>query len=134
LISIWYKREESLQRFTVYWCSVLTASAFGGLLASAIQKMDGLCGLHNWRWIFILEGILTVIIGFSAFFLVTDFPEDAKWLTEEERKFVIDRVGGIEKDQTITSVDVLKFFKSLKNVLGGVIYLCKTLPKFLGSD
>ncbi|PQE16702.1 Major facilitator superfamily domain general substrate transporter protein [Rutstroemia sp. NJR-2017a BBW] len=120
LISIWYKREESLQRFTVYWCSVIVAGAFGGLLASAIQKMDGLRGLHNWQWIFILEGVLTILIGFSAFFLVTDFPEDAKWLTEEERKFVIDRVGGIEKDQTITGTDVLNFFKSLKNILGGV--------------
>ncbi|KAI9640052.1 High-affinity nicotinic acid transporter [Ciborinia camelliae] len=125
---IWYKREESLQRFTVYWCSVLTASAFGGLLASAIQKMDGLRGLHNWQWIFILEGVLTVLIGFSAFFLVTDFPEDAKWLTEEERRFVIDRVGGIDKDQTITTGDILKFFKSLKNVLGGVMYFCVVVP------
>ncbi|ESZ94476.1 putative allantoate permease [Sclerotinia borealis F-4128] len=127
LISIWYKREESLKRFTVYWCSVLTASAFGGLLASAIQEMDGLQNLHNWQWIFILEGVLTVLIGISAFFLMTDFPEDAKWLTEGERKFVIDRVGGvggIDKDQTITTGDVLKFFKSFKNVLGGLMYLC----------
>ncbi|QSZ32876.1 hypothetical protein DSL72_002457 [Monilinia vaccinii-corymbosi] len=130
LISIWYKREESLRRFTVYWCSVLTASAFGGLLASAIEKMDGLCGLHNWQWIFILEGVLTILIGLSAFFLVTDFPEDAKWLTEEKRKFIIDRVGGVEKDQTITCADVLRFFKSFKNVLGGVMYLCVVVPVY----
>jgi len=125
LISIWYKREESQKRFAVYWCSVLTASMFGGLLASAIAKMDGIRGLHDWQWIFILEGILTIVIGIAAFFLVSDFPEDAGWLTEEERKFVIARAGGDDAPQHITSHHIIVFFKDIKNLLGGIMYLSK---------
>lgn len=127
LISIWYRREESQKRFTVYWCSVLTASAFGGLLASAIANMDGIRGLANWQWVFILEGIFTCLVAIAAFFLVSDFPEDAKWLTEEERAFVIERAGGNEAAQPITSHDLVVFFKDPKNLLGGVMYLGKTL-------
>ena len=58
-----------------------------GLLATAIIKMDGVGGLAGWRWIFILEGIATVLIALiSAVFLPADI-ETAKFFTEEERAF-----------------------------------------------
>jgi MFS family permease len=107
---------------------VLTASAFGGLLASAIANMDGLGGLHNWQWIFVLEGILTVLIGIAAFFFLSDFPEEAKWLTEEERRFVIQRAGDHKVAVPITTHDLLVFFKDVKNILAGIMYLCIVLP------
>jgi MFS family permease len=125
---MWYKREESQQRFTVYFCSVITASAFGGLLASAIANMDGVGGLANWRWVFILEGIGTMLIGIAAFFFVCDFPDDAKWLTEEERAFVIARVAGGKKTQPATSAEVSHFFMDPKNLLGGIMYLSMLFP------
>ena len=120
---MWYKREESQKRFTLYFCSVIVASAFGGLLASAIAKMDGIRGLANWRGVFILEGIATILIGIAAFFFVCDFPDDAKWLTEEERAFVIARAAGSNKAQPIKLADIRHFFMDLKNLLGGMMYL-----------
>jgi hypothetical protein len=68
------------------------AGAFSGLLAYAIVKMDGVGGYAGWRWIFILEGILTVLVAISAFFLVHDFPEIAKFLTPEERAWAAHRL------------------------------------------
>lgn len=100
---------------------------FGGLLASAIANMDGIGGYSNWRWIFILEGIATILIGVTAFFFVADFPENSDWLTGDERHFVIDRVSRSRPDskQRITLTDVVHFFRSPTNVLGAVIYFCK---------
>lgn len=54
--------------------------------------MDGIGGLQGWRWIFILEGILTVVVAIFAYFLIYDFPETASFLTEREREFVIHRL------------------------------------------
>lgn len=54
--------------------------------------MDGVGGYAGWRWIFILEGILTVIVALIAFFTIYDFPETASFLTEREREFVIYRL------------------------------------------
>ena len=128
LISFWYKRDEAQKRFTFYWCSVLIASAFGGLLASAIAKMDGVGGYSNWRWIFILEGILTILIGIAAFFFIADFPEEATWLTEDERTWVIARTGrDQEPPRKIVAQDILHFFSDLRNVLGGIIYFGKRM-------
>lgn len=129
LISFWYKREESQKRFTIYWCSVLVASAFGGLLASAIANMKMVRGLSAWRWVFILEGMATIVIGIAAYFLVSDFPEDAKWLTEEERAFVMTRAAADKADgEEITFKKVLLFFTNVKHLLAGIIYFGK--PSF----
>ena len=58
-----------------------------GLLAAAIAKMDGIGNLAGWRWIFILEGIATVLLGgLAAVFLPADI-NSAPFLTNEEREF-----------------------------------------------
>lgn len=54
LIAMWYKREEAQKRYSFFFSSTTLAGGFGGLLASAIGKMDGLHGYRGWRWIFIL--------------------------------------------------------------------------------
>ena len=125
LISFWYKHEESQKRFTVYWSTTIFAGAFGGLLASAIGKMDGIRGLSNWRWIFILEGIATILIGILALFFITDFPKEAKWLSEKERAFILHKTRHDESHAVpVTTKDVLKFFTKLKNWVAAIMYFC----------
>ncbi|KAL9488262.1 hypothetical protein ACSS6W_000539 [Trichoderma asperelloides] len=91
-LTMWYCRHEIQLRQALFFSAASIAGAFSGLLAFGISKMDGVGGLAGWRWIFILEGIATVLVAASAFFLLHDFPETAKFLTEEERAFVIHRL------------------------------------------
>ncbi|KAK4034458.1 major facilitator superfamily domain-containing protein [Parachaetomium inaequale] len=88
----WYRREEIQLRQAMFFSAASVAGAFSGLLAFAIGKMDGVGGLHGWQWIFILEGIATVIVATIAFFALFDFPGTASFLTEEERAFVVYRL------------------------------------------
>lgn len=100
------------------------AGAFGGLLATAIANMDNVRGLSNWRWIFILEGMITVIIGLSSFVLVTNFPLEAKWLSSAEKELVLAKSQSNETHTIPVKVaDVLKFFKDIRNVLGGIMWV-----------
>ena len=102
---------------------MIVASAFGGLLATGIANMNGLRGLSNWRWIFILEGILTILVGIASFFLVPDFPKETKWLTPKEKEYVLEKTCMNEDAlSTISFRDVMSFFKDVKNVLGGLMY------------
>ncbi|CAG8982403.1 hypothetical protein HYALB_00007525 [Hymenoscyphus albidus] len=126
LISTWYKREESQKRFTAFYGSVFIANICGGLLASGIAKMDGIRGLHNWRWIFILEGAFTLLVGILSLFLVAEFPENATWLSDEERKFVIARAKCTGQTDNITPRDIVVFFKDPNNILAGIMYLCRS--------
>lgn len=96
---------------------------FGGLLASAIADMQGVRGYSSWRWIFILEGIATIIIGIGAYFLVADFPADASWLSAEEKESVIARTGTDEGAASpITVRQIVSFFGNVKNIIGGFMY------------
>ena len=61
-------------------------------LKAAISNMDGVGGKSGWAWIFILEGLVTVVAGFLSFWIIQDFPDTAKFLTEAERAVVIRRL------------------------------------------
>lgn len=62
---MWYRRHECGLRMAIFFSAATAAGAFGGLLARGIMEMRGVAGLAGWQWIFILEGILTFVIGTS---------------------------------------------------------------------
>ncbi|GMK56081.1 hypothetical protein CspeluHIS016_0211370 [Cutaneotrichosporon spelunceum] len=88
----WYRKYEISWRISLFFSAATAAGAFGGLLARLINLMDGVAGLHGWQWIFILEGILTVIAAIASFFIMYDYPGTAKFLSEPERAVVINRL------------------------------------------
>lgn len=91
-ISSWYRRTEVGFRVGMFFSSATIAGAFSGLLAAAIANMHGIGGKPAWAWIFIIEGLATIIISVASFFIVQDFPESAKFLTEAERVFTVRRL------------------------------------------
>lgn len=95
----WYKRSELGIRVAVFFSAASVAGAFsayfvllfycadnssGGLLAAAIENMNGVGGRPGWAWIFILEGLVTIICAVASFWMIADFPDTAKFLTEQE--------------------------------------------------
>ncbi|KAL4974649.1 major facilitator superfamily domain-containing protein [Aspergillus desertorum] len=93
LLGMWYKRSEAQKRYSIYASSTILAGSFGGLLASAIGKMDGIRGYGGWRWVFILEGLATTAMAVIVYFALPDFPEDCKWLSEREYEHLRDTMG-----------------------------------------
>ncbi|KAA8643102.1 hypothetical protein EYZ11_005007 [Aspergillus tanneri] len=126
LLGMWYKRSEAQKRFSFFFSSTTLAGAFGGLLASGLGKMDGVQGYRGWRWVFIIEGLLTCVVSFVWFFIIPGFPEEAKWLTEEEREFIRVKLakdtGGAAHDAKLGYREVLDVFKDYKIFLGGLMY------------
>jgi sugar phosphate permease len=62
-ITMWYRRHECGLRMAMFFSAATAAGAFGGLLARAIQDMKNVGNLHAWQWIFILEGVFTLLVG-----------------------------------------------------------------------
>ncbi|KZS88571.1 MFS general substrate transporter [Sistotremastrum niveocremeum HHB9708] len=88
-LTFWYPRYELQYRIGLFFGAATLAGAFSGLLAFAISFMNGIDGLEGWSWIFIIEGCATVAVGIVAAFILVDFPSTAKFLTPEERAYVI---------------------------------------------
>ncbi|KAJ9632925.1 hypothetical protein H2204_007493 [Knufia peltigerae] len=93
LLTIWYRRYEVQRRMAIFYAAASLSGAFSGLLAFAIEKMDGIAGLAGWKWIFILEGLAPIAVSFTLYFLLPDKPETAKFLTIREREFVVNRIA-----------------------------------------
>ncbi|KAG6811883.1 hypothetical protein H0H92_005409 [Tricholoma furcatifolium] len=96
-LSCWYKRSEFGLRAAIFFSAASVSGAFGGLLAAAISNMDGVGGKPAWAWIFILEGLATFVAGLLSFWIIQDFPDTAKFLSDAERTVVIRRLQ--EDDQ-----------------------------------
>jgi len=74
----------------MFFSSAALAGAFSGLLAYAIINLDGKGGKPGWAWIFILEGAFTTFFGLAVFPIMAPGPEGARFLSEEEREYVVE--------------------------------------------
>lgn len=92
-LTFFYTKRELALRVGYLFVSSALAGACGGLLAYAIGQMDGVSGLRGWRWIFILEGIPTVVLGVATWFLLADDPEHARYLSPAEKAMMLLRRG-----------------------------------------
>ncbi|PPJ60577.1 hypothetical protein CBER1_08146 [Cercospora berteroae] len=84
-LSCWYKRSELGVRLATFFAMAALAGSFGGLLAAAIANMHGIGGKPGWAWIFILEGLATIVAGIFCWWMVFDWPATARFLTQDER-------------------------------------------------
>ncbi|RSM14774.1 hypothetical protein CDV31_005208 [Fusarium ambrosium] len=92
LLGEWYCRFELQLRLAVFFGAASLAGAFSGLLAAGLQQMDGVGGLAGWRWIFIMEGIVTVALGLVTPWALPDSPRTASFFSPEERALVLSRL------------------------------------------
>ncbi|KAA6410729.1 MAG: Major Facilitator Superfamily [Lasallia pustulata] len=92
LISMYYQRYELQWRINLFFCAGILSGAFGGLLAFALANMAGVAGYNGWRWIFIIEGLGTVVIAAVSKFFIVDWPETSKFLNDDERHLLLRRL------------------------------------------
>ncbi|RFU35367.1 hypothetical protein B7463_g954, partial [Scytalidium lignicola] len=126
VIAMYYKRHELQWRISMFFCASTLAGAFGGLLAYALAKMDGIGGYGGWRWIFIIEGLLTVVIAILFKPIVVDWPEQATWLTPEEKQLMLRRLAhdvGPAKMDHLDKRAIKRILSDWKVYVGIVMYL-----------
>ncbi|KAI0918954.1 hypothetical protein AcV5_002000 [Taiwanofungus camphoratus] len=82
LLSRWYTRKELAFRSAVIYGGLLISNAFGSLMAAGILSgMQGKRGIAAWRWLFYIEGSISIFIGILAIFILPDYPHNTRWLT-----------------------------------------------------
>ncbi|KAF5371336.1 hypothetical protein D9758_004086 [Tetrapyrgos nigripes] len=116
-LSRWYRRSELAFRLSLFLVMAPLAGAFGGLLASGILTLSHFGGLHQWRMIFAIEGIITSGLAVISFFTLTDRPETARWLTQEEKELAINRVKSerVAQRAVLDKIDRKKLWLGFSN-------------------
>lgn len=84
-LTTFYQRNELGLRNCFLFISAALSGCVGGLIATGFLKMDGLSGIRGWQWIFIIEGIITIVVGFASFWLIADKWQDARYLSDRQK-------------------------------------------------
>lgn len=98
-LSYFYTKTELPVRLALFWMSLNLCSIVASFLAYGTLHMDGVAGIAGWRWLFMIEGLLTLFIGFFTFFRMPPSPTQTKawfrpngWFTEREETIIVNRV------------------------------------------
>lgn len=92
VLSLFYTRKEIATRMSILYTGALAATAVAGLIAIGIFEMSGIGGITGWRWLFIIQGVLTFVVAVAAGFILPDEPLKTKWLSEAQRQLAHDRI------------------------------------------
>ncbi|KAK6497383.1 hypothetical protein TWF481_011792 [Arthrobotrys musiformis] len=114
-LSSWYTRKELSLRTAILYSGSLISGAVSGLISAGITNgLDGKAGLSAWRWLFILEGSITVFIAFFIWIIIPDFPKTTKWLSEQERQLACWRLERDIGEEDWSGSEAQKVFHGLK--------------------
>ncbi|KAJ3497183.1 hypothetical protein NLG97_g2098 [Lecanicillium saksenae] len=133
LLSTWYTRYEVGKRYSVFYIVGCVASAFSGILSYGLMQLNGEGGLTGWRWIFLVQGLITVVLAIAAYWLLVDFPDSdrATWsfLGKAERQWVVARIQKDRGDSKVSKFELGKFLRGgldIKIWAYAMIFFCTT--------
>lgn len=94
MITLWFAHKDRSTAVGLMMLAATSAFIIGNPAGGAIMGLDGSSGLHGWQWLFLLEGLVTVLVGVLIWFKLPDRPETASWLTAEEAAALTGRAVG----------------------------------------
>lgn len=135
-MSYWIPKAYRGKALALFLLAQVLSIIIGAPLSSFIMNsFDKFGGLGGWQWMFLLEGIPAAIVGVVFFFFLTDRPSQAKWLTPEERKAIIDRIDaddeGMKSNEHASVGQMLKItFTSSAVLLLSLTYVSMTMSAY----
>ncbi|KAL2004948.1 hypothetical protein VTN00DRAFT_2798 [Thermoascus crustaceus] len=123
LISTWYTRQEQQLRFAFLQSGQVLVLATGSIVNYGLNHLDGRAGLAGWRWMFLVQGLVTCTIGIVTYWWMVDFPENAQrsfyFLSEKETQVATRR---IQADRDDVEPEPFSWSKVLVHFLDPKIY------------
>ncbi|KAG8931508.1 hypothetical protein FRC02_002633 [Tulasnella sp. 418] len=141
LISLWYTRREIQTRMAFFYMFSLLAAGFSPILSYGISQMHGRSGVAGWSWIFIIEGLVTCVLGFLAYFCkLTLFalthiacstfylnhysPDKNKFLSAEQTEWLLQRINKDRGDAEYDPLTMKKFWAYVQDLKLWAFALC----------
>lgn len=123
-LSYWFPARKRAAVTALFMAAAPISVALGSPISGALLEMDGLMGWHGWQWMFVLEAVPALVLGVVVLFYMTDRPEKAKWLDDEERKWLSDTMNAerAAKDKAGASHSILKGLFDIRVLALSLIY------------
>ncbi|KAK1853973.1 hypothetical protein CCHR01_03391 [Colletotrichum chrysophilum] len=93
ILAMFYDRQEIATRISILFSANICGTAFAGLIAIGVFQMEQLAGLSGWRWLFIIQGVITFVISIASIFILPNEPLNTRWLSEDDQRLAHARVA-----------------------------------------
>jgi D-galactonate transporter len=124
-LTYWYPTVRRARAFGLFMSASAVAGVIGGPLAGGIMNgMHGVNGWAGWQWVFLLEGIPSIIMGLVTWVYLTDKPELAQWLNDAEKKLVQDELQRDQRNLGAREHSIMAALRDPKIWLLVLIYFC----------
>jgi len=112
-LTYWLPSAYRARMVAIFMVAIPAANFIGSPLSGLLLGLDGWLGMRGWHWLFILEGIPAVLLGIACLFVLTDRPEHAKWLSDEQRNWLTGRLA--EEAARKTAIGHISLWKLLRH-------------------
>jgi MFS family permease len=130
-LTYWIPAQYRGRIVATFMVAIPAASFIGSPISALLLQMDGIWGLRGWHWLFLLEGIPTVLMGIACLFVLTNKPEGAKWLKDDERDWLVNALAS--EDRTPKKVKEMPLLKLFSNRYVLCLALVDTCASAAGS-
>ncbi len=103
-LAAWFPKEYRARVLAWFLVAIPVSSLIGGPVSGLLLQLDGLLGLAGWQWMFIVEGLPASVIGFFILMMLSDRPEEADWLSLEERTAIVSMLDEEQRDRAVHSL------------------------------
>ena len=144
-LTAWFPGSHRGRVTGLFMACIPLSAAVGSPISTALLYMDGVLGLHGWQWLFLMEGLPPVMLGFVTWFYLTASPREATWLLADERNWLVSRIDAehAHKRESLQLSVLQTFFNprvvalglvafSLASLLFGVGFFLPSIVKSFG--
>lgn len=128
-LTYWYPAEYRARFLAAFAIAVPVSTVIGAPISGLLLGLDGAMGLKGWQWLFIIEGIPSVLLGIVTWFYLTDRPAKADWLTAEQKAWLAAKLQA--ETATKQAAGHMSLGQALSN--GRVLALCVVYFGFVGA-
>jgi len=124
-LTFWFPARERARIISLLMAAVPISTVIGAPVSGALLGLEGMGGLKGWQLLFVIEGVPAILLGIAAWFLLDEQPEEAKWLTEAERRALAGPLKTEAKAATLAGYAQLRQGLTQPRVLAlGLLYFC----------
>jgi ACS family tartrate transporter-like MFS transporter len=98
-LTLWFPAAYRARVISYFMAAIPLSTVIGAPVSSALLGFNGVLGMHGWQWLFILEAVPALLLSVVVLFYLTNKPADAGWLRADERRWLVDRLAGEERQR-----------------------------------
>jgi len=124
-LTYWYPAEYRARFLAAFAIAVPVSTVIGAPISGLLLGLDGVMGLRGWQWLFIIEGVPSVLLGVVTWFYLTDRPDHADWLSAEQKAWLSSRLTAeVAAKQAAKRMTLGEALSSSKVIMLSLIYFC----------